>query len=61
MELPEGIVLLILLFGFPYLLARKGVFDVENIIHSYMAITEKHLIRFLQLIHHENASCNDHI
>lgn len=43
--IPEGFIILILLFGFPFLIARKGVFNVETIIHEFMSDSEIQLRR----------------
>src|SRR5574338_779352 len=42
MQIPEGWVILGILFIFPYLLARKGVFNTEKIIHEYMDSTDSY-------------------
>lgn len=46
-QFPEGWVLLAILFIFPFLIARKNVFDTDKILHAYMQDTEKHLIRII--------------
>ena len=65
MSFPEGYVILAILFLFPFLLARKNVFDLEKIIHSYMADSEKILLkiidRFLLLKHHATTFYKHHI
>lgn len=39
--IPEGFILMIILFGIPYLLSRKNdITLVRNVIHSYMLSTE---------------------
>lgn len=39
-NIPEGYILLPIIFLFPYLLARKGLFNAEKVIHEYMRDTE---------------------
>lgn len=65
MELPEGLVILVVLFGFPYLIARKNVFNTDYIIHGYMDMTERHILLIIKqlyiLKHHATAFYKHHI
>lgn len=44
--IPEGWVLLVILFLFPFLIARKNKIDFEQVIQAYMLDSELLLIRF---------------
>jgi len=45
---PEGLILLFILFFFPFMLARKDKFNLEEIIHSYMDSTDKQIQKIKQ-------------
>lgn len=46
---PEGYLVLFILFFFPFMMARKNVFNLEKIIHEYMSDTETYIQRFINI------------
>ena len=65
MAFPEGWVLLVILFGFPYLIARKNKVDFEQVIQAYMRDTELLLLWFVDklelLLYHVTVFYRVHI